>query len=226
MSKTKSENIKLITIDGDGCLFSYDNVGSAFRSSWDALGFAYGLKEKWDERIEKYYGKPKFDRSWAEEDVADLRGLKVEDSFKELYPVPYCKGAREFAEASRGKLLRGILSTGIDIVVNKASEELGLDFAYCNILHRDNGTFSGTVSYLVPTWTKSERIENICERYHVNPEEICHIGDNENDLPVGEKVGMFIALKPKKEEVRAAGDYVVEDFIEVMKIFNLRDGRK
>ena len=51
-----SRKIKLVSIDGDGCLFAYTNIGSAFHSSWDAVAFAYGLKETWDARAKKYAG--------------------------------------------------------------------------------------------------------------------------------------------------------------------------
>jgi len=219
--KTEARGIKLVTIDGDGCLFSYDNVGSVFHSSWGALGFAYGLNEVWAERAKKYYGNEADDKKWAEEDAADLKGRRVDEALKMLYPIPYCAGAREFAEASKGKLVRGVLSTGIDIVVNKASEELGLDFAYCNVLNRNNGTFDGMVSYLVPMWTKFERIIDICREFGVSPGEICHIGDNENDLAVAERVGMFVALNPKKESVRKAGDFVASNFFEVAEALGL-----
>ena len=159
---------KLITIDGDGCLFSYKNIGSEYESSWDALGFAYKLKEKFDALIKKYYSRREegVDKKWAEEEAEMLKGMRVADCFRILYPVPYCPGAKEFADATKGKIFRGVLSTGIDLVVEKAREELGLDFAYCNVLnrHKGNGTFDGTISYNVPLWRKEEKLAEICKR--------------------------------------------------------------
>ena len=216
---------KLITIDGDGCLFSYKNIGSEYESSWDALGFAYKLKEKFDALIKKYYSRREegVDKKWAEEEAEMLKGMRVADCFRILYPVPYCPGAKEFADATKGKIFRGVLSTGIDLVVEKAREELGLDFAYCNVLnrHKGNGTFDGTISYNVPLWRKEEKLAEICEKFRVKPGEICHIGDNDNDLFVAKKVGMFIALNPKNDEVRKAARYVVYNFHEVMRAFGL-----
>jgi hypothetical protein len=70
-----NRKIKLISIDGDGCLFAYTKIGSAFHSSWDAVAFAYGLKETWDERAKKYIGQKDQSDTWAQMDAADLRGF-------------------------------------------------------------------------------------------------------------------------------------------------------
>jgi len=217
----KIKKIKLISIDGDGCLFSYENVGSRFHSSWDALGFAYGLKDRWDKRINIFYKKDADDFEWARRDVNDLKGRLVEDSLKILYPVPFCEGAKEFAEKSKERFVRGVLSTAIDLVVYKSKEELGLDFAFCNVLHRENGCFTGTHTHNVPIWRKHEKLPEICKRYGVKLEEICHVGDNENDIYVGRKVGLFIALKPKKQEVRKLAHYTADDFFDIMRLLKI-----
>lgn len=223
MTKTDMSRIKVVTIDVDGCLVSYDNVGSPFHSSWDALGYAYGLKERWDERTRENYDalRGTNDEQWARADTADLKGRKVEDSFKVLYPIPYCNGAREFADASKQRFRRGILSTAIDLVAEKAAEELGLDFCLCNVLHRQNGNFTGTLDYNVPTWLKHIRLLRVCRKCGVWPEEICHIGDNDNDIGVAEKTGTFIALNSKTEAVKQVADYVAKDFFEVGKILGV-----
>lgn len=214
--------IKLITIDVDGCLVSYDNIGSPFHSSWDAVGYAYGLKERWDERIKQFYKNGTDDKKWAEANTADLAGRKIEDALKTLYPIPYCAGAREFADASKGKFTRGLLTTAIDLVAKKAEEELSLDFCVCNTLHRNNGTFAGTLDYNVPTWQKHIKLLSVCRKFGVWPEEICHIGDNDNDLSVAEKVGMFIAMNPKTEKVKHAADFVAYNFRGVVAFLELK----
>ena len=216
-----NRKIKIVTIDGDGCLFAYTNVGSDFHSSWDALGFAYGLKKVWDERARKYYPLKTYDGHWAREDAADLTGRVVSDSESVLYPVPYSPGVREFLTAARGKLLCGLLSGCLDIAGKKAEQELGLDFCYCNTLHRDNGVFTGTVDYLVPTWQKHFHIPALCDRFNVAPEEICHVGDNENDISCFERVGLPVAFRPKKENVGKVARHVIHDFRELSAILGV-----
>jgi len=214
--------IKLVSIDGDGCLFAYTNVGSVFHSSWDALGLAYGLKEIWDERTNKYYKKGDFDKQWAEEDIAELTGKDIKQSEHILYPIPYSPGVEEFLDFSKGKLVRGLLSTCVDIVGKKASEEKKLDFCFCNILNRNNGNFSGTIDYLVPTWQKHLKIPDLCKKFGVMSSEICHVGDNENDISVGERVGMFVAYNPKKKEVANRANHTIYDFRDLIKILDIK----
>ena len=195
------KKIKLITIDGDGCAFAYKTPGNFFESSWNALGYAYNLQEKWDERIKKYYkynSSFENDQKWAEEDVFDLTGKSYSTAEKVLYPIPYSLGFEEFIKNSRGKFIRGLLTTSFDVVAKKIEKELNLDFVYCNLLHRENGNFKGTLDYLVPTWGKHEKIQEICRLFKICPKEICHIGDNENDLSVGQsryEFGVFVQDK-------------------------------
>lgn len=207
--------IKLVTIDGDGCLFAYTKVGSIFHSSWDALGFAYGLKEQWDIRTQKYYPKKTSDQQWAEEDVGDLVGRPLAQAAEVLYPVPYSAGAKEFLAVTKGKLIRGLLSSCIDLVGQHAADETEMEFTFCNRVHHRDGIFTGTLNYDVPTWEKHLRIPEICAKYNVTPEEICHIGDNENDLSCFERVGLSVAFNPKKPEVAKMAKHTISDFREL-----------
>jgi len=203
-----NRKIKLVSIDGDGCLFAYTNIGSAFHSSWDAVAFAYGLKEAWDERSVKYYQSPGKSNQWAEEDAADLR-------------IPYSPGAREFLKASRGRLVRGLLSGCLDLVGKKAAVETELDFCHCNIMHVENGIFSGNFDQEVSPWEKHLLLPDICRQFNVAPEEICHVGDHENDIPVFDQVGLAVAFRPKLLEVGKMAKYVIDDFAELGPILGL-----
>lgn len=216
-----SRKIKLVSIDGDGCLFAYTNIGSAFHSSWDAVAYAYGLKETWDARATKYLTDKAQSDVWAREDAADLRGRPVHQAHPTLYPIPYSNGAKEFLKASRGKLRRGLLSGCLDVVGQKAAAETELDFCFCNILHHDDGVFSGTMDYAVPVWEKHLFIDKLCEKYKVTPAEICHVGDHENDMGCFEMIGLPIAFNPKVEKVARMAKYVIDDFRELEKILGL-----
>jgi len=213
--------IKLVTIDGDGCLFAYTKIGSAFQSSWDALAFAYGLKESWDLRSKKYYETAERSGQWAEEDAADLRGRAVQQAAAVLYPIPYSPGATQFLQASKGKLVRGLLSGCIDLVGNRAAGETGMDFCFCNTLHIRRGIFSGTIDHAVPTWHKHRLLPRIGRKHDVVPEEICHVGDHENDISCFERVGLAVAFRPKTQEVGKTARYIIDDFRELARILEI-----
>ena len=117
---------------------------------------------------------------------------------KVLYPVPYSPGVKEFLAATKGKLIRGLLSSCVDVVGQHAADETEMEFTFCNRVHHRDGVFTGTLNYDVPTWEKHLRIPEICAKYNVTPEEICHIGDNENDLSVFERVGSRSRSTPKR----------------------------
>ena len=56
--------------------------------------------------------------------------------------------------------------------------------------------------------TAQSKIQEICDKFKIFPKDICHVGDNENDIKCFEKVGLGIAYDPKTEkteEQRAAG---------------------
>jgi len=216
-----SAKIKLVSIDGDGCLFAYTNIGSAFHSSWDAVAFAYGLKETWDARAQKYIGNKNQSDIWAQEDAADLRGRPVSQAGPTLYPIPYSNGAKEFLKTSQGRLRRGLLSGCLDVVGKKAAAETELDFCFCNTLHAEDGIFSGTMDYAVPVWHKHLFIDEICKKYDVTPGEICHVGDHENDIACFERVGLPVAFNPKLEKVARMAKYVISDFRELNRILEL-----
>jgi phosphoserine phosphatase len=213
--------IRLVSIDGDGCLFAYTKIGSAFHSSWDAVAFAYGLKEAWDARAKKYLSNKEQSDLWAQEDAADLRGRPVRLAEPTLYPIPYCDGAQEFLKASRGRLVRGLLSGCLDVVGKRAAAETEMDFCFCNVLHAENGTFSGTMDYAVPVWHKHLFIPELCKKYLITPEEICHVGDHENDIDCFAQVGLPIAFRPKLQSVSRAARYVIDNFRELESILGL-----
>lgn len=213
-----TRKIKVVSIDGDGCLFAYTKIGSACHSSWDAVAFAYGLKEKWDERAQKYVANRNQSDVWAIEDAGDLRGKPVRDADPILYPIPYCDGAREFLAATKGRLIRGLLSGCLDLVGKRAAREMDLDFCYCNSLHAENGVFSGRIDYDVPVWHKHLFIPRICEAHRVTPEEVCHVGDHENDIDCFARAGLAVAFRPKLAKVAKAAKYVIDDFRELNRI--------
>jgi phosphoserine phosphatase len=155
------------------------------------------------------------------EDAADLRGRAVKLCDSTLYPIPYCSGAREFLKASKGRLVRGLLSGCLDVVGKKAADEMELDFCFCNILQAEGGVFTGVMDYAVPVWHKHLFIDKLCEKYGVRPEEICHVGDHENDIACFERVGLAVAFRPKLEQVAKAAGYVIDDFRELEKILGL-----
>jgi len=216
----ENKNIKLIALDVDGTLVHYDR--GDFGSSWDTLSYSLGVFDEIQELLKEYYPQREKHREWTEKEILLYKGKKVKDTHKHLYPIPYSAGAREFANKSKGKLIRGILSTSIDLVAKKISDELSFDFCLCNVLGRENGEFNGEIDYIVPLWEKHLVLEEFCKKEGVSLENVAYVGDHENDLTCFEIVGLSIAFNPKKLEVGEKANHVISDFRQLNEILNLK----
>ena len=69
---------------------------------------------------------------------------------------------------------------------------------------------------------KGRAIISISQKYKINLEEICYIGDAFNDIPAFELVGLAVAFNPKESELEKKADYVIYDFNELKKILNIK----
>jgi len=57
---------------------------------------------------------------------------------------------------------------------------------------------------------KLESYEQLMQKYQLTKEQICYIGDDVNDLPVLQQVGLAVAVADAVEEVRGAVHYVTK----------------
>ncbi len=210
--------IKLLVLDGDGTCWHYPY--NRFGSSWEALSKSLGVEEETSRLLEEYYSKPDSDEEWIEKHVDLFRGKSVELAKRELSPIPYSRGLKEFMQITKGKMKRGLLTAGIDLVAEKAAEELDLDFCYCNKIHKKNGKFTGTLEYNVPMWGKHEVFEReILNGFKTN--EIIFVGDTKGDVLCMSSAGLRIAFKLKDKQIEVVADYIIDDFKELGRILNL-----
>lgn len=210
------KKIKLIAFDGDGTAWHY-SAGN-FGSSWDAVFEAVGKYPQAQKLLNHYYPKKDLHAEWTMKEAALLTGESVALVESRVLPIPYTPGFREFAESLRGRVRRGLLTNGLDVVARKAEQELDLDFCFCNTLHRNNGNYSGTISYDVPLWSKHCLFEKLCEG--MDREEVVYVGDTKGDIPCMQIAGLGVAFDPKEESVAESADVVIHDFRELNKILD------
>jgi len=142
----------------------------------------------------------------------------VEEITAKIFPPPYATGAREAIAALRGRYTMGILSSGVDLVADRARQELGLDFCVANRLLIEDGRFTGESETVVDLWKKADVMKEIAAKHHLDLSEICFVGDHMNDVPVMRIVGLSIAMDPKDKELERIADYVVPDFTGIPQI--------
>jgi phosphoserine phosphatase len=208
--------IKAVILDLDGTLVRYRGV--EFESSWGAIAAAIGKQKESELILEKYLERRDAYEKWVELDAALLTGVPVEKVTSKIFPLPYATGAREAIKSLQGKYIMGILSSGADLVANRACEELDLDFAIANKLIIEDGHFTGKGETVVDLWKKADTMRDLATKHKLDLSEICFVGDHMNDVPVMRIVGLSIAVNPKDKELERIADHVVTDFTTIPKI--------
>jgi len=216
------DKIQAIICDMDGCLVRYPH--SPFYSSWDALSavFSEEKRKKWFAIRDYYFGKKELVKEWYKEQITLLTGIKVEEALKYLFPVPYNQGVREFFNR-KNKYIKGIISSGLSLVAERISEELGFDFAVSDLIEVQNGRFTGKGEPKINLWRKDIELKKIAEERRFLLGRTLYVGDHENDIPCFEIVGISVAFNPKTKKTAEAADYIIDDFRELEKILKLEN---
>ncbi len=207
-------SFRAVFFDLDGTLVRYRGVD--FESSWGALGVAAGIPEEWRRVQEKYLPHPELYDRWLQENARLLAGKPVAPILERLLPPPYPPGVREaIAELRKRGFILGIVSSGVSLVADYVREDLGLDFAVANVLEVSDGRFTGRAILRVPLWEKARVVREMAGRFGIDLREVAFVGDNFNDIPVFEDVGLGIAYAPKDPRVARAARYVAHEFPEI-----------
>ncbi len=208
--------IKAVIFDLDGTLVRYRGV--EFESSWGAIAAAVGKQDESERILEKYLERRDAYQKWVELDAALLTGVPVEEITSKIFPPPYAVGVREAIQSLHGKYIIGILSSGADLVANRACQDLDLDFSVANRLIIEDGHFTGKGETVVDLWKKADGMREIAAKHKLALSEICFVGDHMNDVPVMRIVGLSIAVDPKDKELERIADHVVSDFTTIPQI--------
>lgn len=216
----ENKDIKIVIFDGDGTSWHYNNVGK-YGSSWDAVSLACGVSEEVKRMFDFYYTRPELYDEWVDAQAKLFRGKRVTDVEKRVYPVPYTRGFVDFMKYSDCKILRGLLTTGLEIPAKRVKNDLGLDFCLCTSLGRINEHFSGEVREEVPLWKKGEVLRRLLRNYSIQPSEAAYVGDSKGDIPCLELCEMGIAFNPKDGETRRAADVVIRDHRKLIRLLGI-----
>ncbi len=137
---------------------------------------------------------------------------------------PLMVGAKEtLSELKKRGYKTAVITGSFKALAEKAQSLIGLDYAvgHCELIFDKVGNlkdwrlvpcdFDGKVRYFKKLATKLGFSQLEC----------AFVGDEVNDIPIFEKVGLSIAFNCHKEEVKKAADIVIDgkDLREILKYF-------
>ena len=205
--------IKLIAFDLDNVLIDGEAI--------DEIGKLMGVETKISEITKKAMeGDLDFETSLKER-VALLKGASVEDIKEVVSKIPLMKGAEEtIAELKKRGYKIATITGSFEIIANRMKDDLGLDYAFSNVLHEEDGKLTGDVSGPLVTGSKAEVLKEIMEMEKIKAEESAAVGDGANDVSMLEEAGLGIAFNAKPV-LKEKADVVVEerDLKELLTVF-------
>ena len=190
-------DLGLIVSDMDSTLITIECI--------DEIAAGVGLKDKVAEITERSMrGEMDFAQSLTER-VALLEGLdegvlqSVYDNILKLSP-----GAEYLiAECKRHDVKFLLVSGGFTFFTDRLQQQLGIDYAYANVLEIVDGKLTGKLNgRMIDAQAKADLLRQHQEALGLTPEQVLAVGDGANDIPMLQAAGIGVAYhaKPKTEQ--------------------------
>ena len=206
--------IKLIAFDLDNVLIDGEAI--------DEIGKLMGVESEISELTKKAMeGDLDFETALKER-AALLKGASVENIKEVVSKIPLMEGAEEtIAELKKRGYKIATITGSFEIIANRMKDDLGLDYAFSNVLHEEKGKLTGEVSGPLVTGSKAEILKEIMEMEKVKADESAAVGDGANDVSMLEEAGLGIAFNAKPV-LKEKADVVIEkkDLREILNVFS------
>ena len=209
--------IKLIAFDLDNVLIDGEAI--------DEIGKLMDVESEISELTKKAMeGDLDFETALKER-AALLKGASVENIKEVVSKIPLMEGAEEtIAELKKRGYKIATITGSFEIIANRMKDDLGLDYAFSNVLHEEKGKLTGEVSGPLVTGSKAEILKEIMEMEKVKAEESAAVGDGANDVSMLEEAGLGIAFNAKPV-LKEKADVVIEkkDLREILNVFTEKE---
>jgi len=206
--------IKLIAFDLDNVLIDGEAI--------DEIGKLMDVESEISELTKKAMeGDLDFETALKKR-TALLKGASVENIKEVVSKIPLMEGAEEtIAELKKRGYKIATITGSFEIIANRMKDDLGLDYAFSNVLHEEKGKLTGEVSGPLVTGSKAEILKEIMEMEKVKAEESAAVGDGANDVSMLEEAGLGIAFNAKPV-LKEKADVVIEkkDLREILNVFS------
>ena len=211
-SKVKPINHKMDKLEL--VIFDMDGVLTDIISSWK---FIHDYFHTTNEKSVSDYVKGKInDKEFIKRDAMlwqeNGKPVKKQKLVKILSEVPIMKGAEECISAlNTNNVKTAIISAGLDVLANRISKDLGINYSYSNgIKTDDKGYLIGDGIVNVQLKYKEKSVKQLAKKLNIKNNRIATVGNSCYDIPMFAASGIGIAFNPDDECVKKAADYVVE----------------
>jgi len=190
---------RLVVMDMDSTLIKIEVI--------DELAKAHGVAEQVAQVTKRAMaGEMDYDASLRER-LSLLAGMEVSVLRKLSSELPLTDGAERLIRVLRRLGYRtAVISGGFSIAADALKAQLGIDYAYSNVLEVVDGRLTGrVVGPVVNGARKAELLQTIAQAEGVLLDQVIAVGDGANDIPMLERAGLGIAFHGKAL-LRAAAD--------------------
>lgn len=189
-------------------VFDVDGVLTPERSSWIIIhrGLSKKVVVRCSKLRELFFNSPEMSHEkWAEEDIKLWGNVKLEKIKQILDKVPLSKGAKETCKALKEKgYLLAIISTGINILVERVTKELGIDCCVCNKLYEKNNKILAKLYISFDKNPKDKILKELMKRLKVKKKDVIIVGDSDDDYPMMKLAGFSILFNPNPDSSKLA----------------------
>ncbi|MDO5638416.1 MAG: phosphoserine phosphatase SerB [Neisseria sp.] len=190
-------DLGLIVSDMDSTLITIECV--------DEIAAGVGLKDQVAEITERSMrGELDFEQSLRQR-VGLLQGLnegvlqEVFDKVLQLSP-----GAEYLLEECKRHQVKFMLvSGGFTFFTERLQQQLGLDYAYANVLEIENGKLTGRLNgRIIDAQAKADLLRQYRDALGLEKMQVLAMGDGANDIPMLQEAGFGVAYraKPKTQQ--------------------------
>jgi len=212
----------LICFDVDGTLIEHPS-GMII---WELLSMRFGGSPQINrERHDRYLsGEMSYDE-WVELDVTDwMKHDATRDQIievvREFRPN---EGALETVAALKKKgYPLSVVSGSLNVVVETLFPDKPFDDIFTNYIYFDgDGRLSGWKATPFDIYGKPVALKALAKKYNTSTDRIAYVGDGDNDVPLLDTVGYFVAFNPRSEELERRANRVIkqESMTRLLEIF-------
>lgn len=207
---------KYVFLGCDGVLIKGD--------SWPKLHKAAGLPEETDREWYRDYYSGKIDYLEWNKRVADFYLEKEVNRTlveKVLFDYKLLEGARStINRISNMNMPMAVLSTGIDLLVNKVCNDLGIKIWRTNtqMLFDKDGRFEKIINEYSDDKCKVIYLEEICLQEGIKPEEVMFVGNSVVDIDVFKLTNHGVIVGSKNPELGKYAWKQIDKLEEVVRL--------